>query len=137
MDRNGWSPAPLKVAGERVGAEDLALRATLMETIQLARRGAWTEAEQVLHAALSAVAPEALPHVYIACVELVPTLLNEPTRREGPAADPSRPDWATIEAPRSRARPGADPALNYAHAIVTALRLRLESAERPRIKQAS
>ena len=137
MERNGWSPAAAKVAGEGDGADEPVLRATLMETIHLARQGAWAEAEHLLHAALSAVAPEALPHVYIACVELVPTLLSEPARRAGPSAETSRSGWAAVEAPRPRSLSGTDPALNYAHAIVTALRLRLESTEPSRVRQAS
>jgi hypothetical protein len=137
FERSEWSSGSIKVAGERDGADESALRATLIETIRLARQGAWSEAEQGLHAALSAVAPEALSHVYIMCVELMPTLLSESARREGSVVETSRTGRTTVELARPRVRLGTDPALNYTHAILTALRFRLVAAEPPRARQAS
>jgi hypothetical protein len=127
----GWLP------GSASRAEERALRPILIQTIHLARQGRWIEAEELLHGALTAIAPETLPQVYIACVDLVPALLADPFLHEAAFVDPARPSWSVSDTPRPRPFPGAGPALNYAHAIVTALRLRLTTPESKDVRQAS
>jgi hypothetical protein len=137
IECNGWAPTPASVSDTRDDATVSALRSTLIETIEWARRGAWSEAEHVLHTALSAVAPEALPQIYIICVEMTSALLAEARHRISRSAEPSRPMRSPGEVSRPRSLPKSDPALNYAHAIVTALRQRLGGAEPAPVRQAS
>jgi hypothetical protein len=137
MERSGRPLTSGHAAGGRPAADEQGVRSTLIETIRLARQGAWAEAEGVLHEALSAVAAAALPRVYIACVDLVPVLLAESHSRETPGPNSARPTWTAASLPRTRSFPGADPALNYTHAIITALRLRLTAPESRGVRQAS
>ena len=117
------------------------LETAVAQAVALARRGDWTGAEAALHNCLRTVPPAELPRAYIACVELIARLtpagdlpvlrVQVPAgpRAVGPAVPPAAPG-------RPRLLSRSDPALDYAHAVLTALRSRLAARPGP-ARQAS
>ena len=118
-------------------AVDLPVQPALTEAITQALTGDWAAAERTVHACLSTLPTAALPQAYIACVALLPRLVSACPAGEWldsalPGASgtgwPASPDIPRLFAVR-------DPALDYAHAVLTALRGRLATLAAP-VRQA-
>jgi hypothetical protein len=131
-------PTTIPAAAPSDGVEQAKhnLEAVVGQAIEFARRDDWSGAEATLHACFRTMPREALPQLYIACVELAVRLLPAGSARAqaGPRALTSPPPPPA--GPRLLAR--SDPALDYAHAVLTALRGRLTAAPAlVRVRQAS
>jgi hypothetical protein len=100
------------------------------EAIAFVLRGDWAQAEHTIHAFLQGVPREALAQTYIACLDLVARHLAAMPPTLGPRALVTGPPAR----PRLLARP--DPALDYAYAVLTALRGRLTTGTSA-VRQAS
>ena len=119
-------------------AVDVPFQPALTEAIAQALTGDWLAAEQTVHACLSALPTAALPQAYIACVALLPRLI--PACPVGEWLGSAVPVASGTECPASRDIPRLfavrDPALDYAHAVLTAVSGRLATLVAP-ARQAS
>jgi hypothetical protein len=123
--------APVDAAAEATESLESAIAAA----VAFARRGDWAAAEAAIYRVLAAVPREDLPRAYIACVDLVAGLdaAVPPT----PLAAGRARRRAVPAEPRPRLLARADPAVDYAHAVVTALRGRLNGTRPTLTRQAS
>jgi hypothetical protein len=117
----------------------LSLESALTGAVALALGGDWSGAERVVDACLREVPVEGLPHAYIAAVDLVARLLTAAPAAAGPGpiAPVVRISSAVAPSPGPRLLASSDPALNYAHAVLTALRGRLTGVQPAPVRRAS
>ena len=122
---SGDGPAPIAPNRDDFDPAGARLEGAVERAIGLARRGDWSEAEDALLTGLRTVPPAMLPRAYIACVEAIARLsaLGGPPAASRPRA--VVPVSPSAEPTRPRLLVRSDPALDYAHAVLTALRARL------------
>ena len=124
----GRTPTTSEIEAPAVAT--VSLEQAVGEAIAFVLRDDWAQAEHTLHTCLKDVPREALAQTYIVCLDLVARHLATIPPAAGPRAVVAGPPAR----PRLLLRP--DPALDYAHAVLVALRGRLATGA-PAIRQAS